>query len=62
VVSVVFAAQVDGKLKAGDVAGARDAATQARMWAWIAFGFGLFANVVGFVGGLVAGLAESGGF
>ncbi len=62
VVSIVFAAQVDGKLKAGDIAGAEQAASQARLWAWISFGVGLFANAVGFVAGIVAGIAESGGF
>ncbi|MBN6152596.1 CD225/dispanin family protein [Xanthomonas sp. AmX2] len=33
VVSIVYAAQVDGKRAAGDVAGAREASRKAGMWA-----------------------------
>ncbi len=41
VVSIVFASQVNGKLAVGDVAGAQQAAKNARTWAWVAFGTGL---------------------
>jgi hypothetical protein len=33
IVSIVYAAQVDGKLAAGDVAGAREASRKAGVWA-----------------------------
>ncbi|MDA4515781.1 CD225/dispanin family protein, partial [Escherichia coli] len=33
IVSIVYAAQVNGKLAAGDVAGARDSADKAKKWA-----------------------------
>ena len=33
IVSIVYAAQVDGKRAAGDIAGAREAADKARFWA-----------------------------
>ena len=36
IVSIVFAAQVDGKLAAGDLAGAREASAKARFWALLA--------------------------
>lgn len=42
VVSIIFAAQVDGKVSSGDIAGAQNASNQAN----------LFANI-GLIGGLV---------
>lgn len=33
IVSIVYAAQVDGKRAAGDIAGAREASSKAGMWA-----------------------------
>jgi hypothetical protein len=39
--AIVFAAQVNGKLQAGDVAGAQAASKNAKMWCWISFGLGL---------------------
>lgn len=36
IVSIVYAAQVDGKRAAGDIAGARNAARKAGMWALVA--------------------------
>ena len=41
IVSIVYAAQVNGKLLAGDHAGALQSSRSARMWAWISFGVGL---------------------
>jgi len=41
IVSIVYAAQVNGKLQAGDRAGAVQSSRNARMWAWISFGTGL---------------------
>ena len=41
IVSIVYAAQVNGKLEAGDIVGARHASTNARTWAWVSFGVGL---------------------
>ena len=35
VVSIVYAAQVNGKLAAGDYAGAVSASNNARTWAWV---------------------------
>ena len=39
--AIVYAAQVNGKLQVGDLAGARAASNNAKMWCWIAFGLGL---------------------
>jgi hypothetical protein len=39
--AIIYAAQVNGKLQAGDIAGAQAASNNAKMWCWIAFGLGL---------------------
>jgi hypothetical protein len=36
IVSIVFASQVDGKVAAGDFAGAREASAKAKFWALLA--------------------------
>jgi hypothetical protein len=38
VAAIVYAAQVNSKIQAGDIEGARAAAKNARMWCWISFG------------------------
>lgn len=45
---IVYAAQVNGKLQQGDLAGAQAASNNAKMWCWISFGLGLawFAVVI----------------
>jgi hypothetical protein len=52
IVAIVFAAQVNSKLAAGDVAGAQSAANTAKMWCWIGLASGLvFAICYGFFTG-----------
>jgi hypothetical protein len=41
VVAVIFAAQVNGKVAAGDIAGATDSSKKAKMFSFIAIGLGL---------------------
>src|SRR5690606_8723905 len=41
IVSIIYAARVDGKVQAGDLAGARQSSDNAKLWAWISFGLGL---------------------
>ena len=41
IVSIVYAAQVNGKLAAGDRTGALQSSRNAKTWAWISFGTGL---------------------
>jgi hypothetical protein len=41
IVAVIFAAQVNGKVAAGDIAGATDASKKAKMFSFIAIGLGL---------------------
>ena len=45
VVGVIFAAQVNGKVAAGDTAGALDASKKAKMFSFIAIGLGLLGIV-----------------
>jgi hypothetical protein len=39
--AIVFAAQVNGKIQAGDIAGAQEASRKAKLWCWWSFGVGL---------------------
>ena len=38
IVAIVFAAQVNDKIRVGDVQGAIAASQNARMWSWVSFG------------------------
>jgi hypothetical protein len=40
--AIIYAAQVNGKLQAGDIAGAQQASKNAKLWCWISVGAGLF--------------------
>jgi len=60
IVAIVFAAQVNSKLAAGDYHGAIDSSNKARMWCWWSFGLGLASVVLSFgfmVLGILSGLA-----
>jgi hypothetical protein len=54
IAAIVYAAQVNGKLQAGDIAGAQAAAGNAKMWTWISFGAG-FCVIVVYVGLILVG-------
>lgn len=59
VVAVIFAAQVNGKVAAGDIAGAMDSSKKAKMFSFIALGLGLLLIVcyvlfIVLIGGLSA--------
>jgi hypothetical protein len=59
VVAVIFAAQVNGKVAAGDIAGATDSSKKAKMFSFIAIGLGLLMIVcyilfIVLIGGLSA--------
>lgn len=41
IVAIIFAAQVNGKMAAGDIAGATDASKKAKMFSYISIGLGL---------------------
>jgi len=66
IVGVIFAAQVNGKVAAGDTAGALDAAKKAKMFSFLAIGLGLL-GIIGYVlfvviMGVGMGLAGSSNF
>ena len=42
IVAIVFASQVNGKLAAGDRAGAEQASKNAKLWCWITTGLAIF--------------------
>ena len=46
IVAIVFAAQVNGKLGAGDVQGAMQASQRAKLWCWVSFASGILSNVL----------------
>lgn len=56
IVAIVFAAQVNSRLQAGDIQGALDCSNKAKMWSWIAFGLG-FAVVLIYVFLVLLGLS-----
>lgn len=61
VVAIVFAAQVNSKVAAGDIAGAMDSAKKAKMFSFIALGLGLLAGLIYVVWiVLIVGLSAAG--
>jgi uncharacterized membrane protein YvbJ len=57
--AIVYAAQVNGKLAAGDLAGAQKASDNAKMWCWISFGLGVAVtalSVLLFMAGAIGGM------
>lgn len=46
IAAIVYAAQVNTKLAAGDVSGAQEASRKAKMWCWISGGVGIAVMIV----------------
>ncbi len=46
IVAIVYAAQVNSKLEAGNYQGALQASKNARLWCWLSFGVGLAVIVI----------------
>ena len=46
VVSIVYAAQVNGLVIAGDFVGARESSEKAKTWAWVSFGVGILVSLI----------------
>ena len=46
IVAVIFAAQVNGKVAAGDISGDEDASKKAKLFSYISIGIGLAVGVV----------------
>jgi len=47
--AIIFATQVNGKVTAGDIAGAQDASKKAKMFSFIAIGIGLLGWIIAFI-------------
>ena len=58
IVAIVFAAQVNGKLQAGDISGAMESSRKAKMWSWLGFGIGLGFGVLYLIFILVVGVGS----
>ena len=56
--AIVFAAQVNSKLQAGNVTGAMESSAKARRWCWLAFWLGLLPSV-GWLIAMATGLFSS---
>lgn len=59
IVAIVFAAQVNGKLQSGDIQGAMQASSQAKMWCWISLGLWAVGAVL-YVGLIILGALAGG--
>jgi hypothetical protein len=59
IVAIIFATQVNGKVAAGDIAGAQDASKKAKMFSFIAIGVGLVGIVLYVVFWLIIGIGAS---
>lgn len=46
IVAIIFAAQVNGKVAAGDIAGAVDASKKAKLFSFISIGIGLVVGII----------------
>jgi len=55
IVAIVYSAQVNGKLKAGDYEGALESSNKAKTWGWVSFGIGLAIGLIQ----VFAAMAES---
>ena len=64
IVAIVYAAQVSGKVAAGDIPGALECSRKASMWCWLSFWLGLIPMLIYLaimvIGG-IAGVASSQG-
>lgn len=61
IVAIVFAAQVNGKLDAGDYAGAQKASDQANLWGNISIGLGVVGGAIGIAIQVLAAMAAQQG-
>jgi len=58
IVAIVYAAQVNGKLRAGLVSEAIEASNSAKTWCWVSFWLGLAVGIIYFFFAFLGGLAS----
>lgn len=56
IVAIINSAQVNGKIQAGDLAGALQKSKEAKKWCWVSFVLGLITGIVYIIVTVVAGL------
>lgn len=61
IVSIVYAAQVNGKVAAGDIVGAEAASKNAKMFCWISFWIGVGSTVLGVLFVIMSALGSMAG-
>jgi uncharacterized membrane protein YvbJ len=61
IAAIVYAAQVNSKLQAGDLAGAQAASKNAKMWCWVSFGVGLAVGLLYALVGMAGMMRRMGG-
>ncbi|MCZ7593199.1 MAG: CD225/dispanin family protein [Kiritimatiellae bacterium] len=54
--AIVFSAQVNGKVQAGDIQGAMEASRKAKMWGWWSFGVGILVGIIYFFVGMAGAM------
>lgn len=59
IVSIVYAAKVDGLVAAGDYAAAKQASDNAKKWAMISAGVGVVVILIAFGLGVIGGIADA---
>jgi hypothetical protein len=57
IVSIVYAAQVNGKVALGDLVAAREYSQKAKLWAWVGFGCGAIGSALYFILVMIGALA-----
>ncbi len=62
IAAIVFAAQVNGKVAAGDIAGAWESSNKAKMWCWWSFGLGIVVNLIAVIFQVLAAMAAASGY
>ena len=48
--AIIFASRVDGLIRMGNLAEARECSNKAKLWCWIGFGLGIPANIISIIG------------
>jgi hypothetical protein len=59
IVAIVYAAQVNTKLAARDVAGAHESARLAKLWSWVGFGLGAAGGIVYAILAFIGAVADA---
>ncbi|MEA2162833.1 MAG: hypothetical protein QOK37_960 [Thermoanaerobaculia bacterium] len=59
IVAIVYAAQVNTKLAAGDIIGAQASARLAKIWSWVGFGAGILVGLIYAIAGGLSTLSNA---